>query len=154
MQVDFKSSRSLTLKEEFTSFLPTEPVTKYEENPALYEYFIEDYGTHYWSSATLGGYLYLRTTITEQFQMNSDEKNITGELEASFKENLKIKAEAGKTTSTVSDRFRKNTKSEFRYYGGTQIGDLGGEKPIGWVSLSDVFLLFKIFLFFLFFNLA
>lgn len=135
MQVDFRTARSLTLNEDFTNCLPSEPVKKYEDDPALYDGFIADYGTHYWSSAIFGGYLYLRTTIEEQYRMNSDERSITLELEASFKEKLKAKTEAEQVTSTVSDRFRKNTRSEFAYFGGTPVGGgIGGDEPVGWVS--------------------
>lgn len=138
MQVDFRTARSLTLNEDFTQCLPTDPVMKYEENPTLYDGFIDDYGTHYWSSAIFGGYLYLRTVIDDQYLMNSDQKNITAELEASFMEKLKLKTEAEHVTSTVSDSFKKNSESKFAFFGGTVPANISdAEKPTGWVSCKN-----------------
>ncbi|KAH9387861.1 hypothetical protein TYRP_009059 [Tyrophagus putrescentiae] len=108
-QVDFYLPKQLfsSLSRSFTDFFDAgTPVKKYINDTARYDDFVSTFGTHYFTQASLGGYMSMKTGI------------ISGG------------AEYEKAKEKSGENFNKATKITFAYLGGDPVSiDLDSQKP-------------------------
>jgi len=99
----------------------------------MYDQFVENFGTHYFEMGIFGGYLYQKTFIEDSYMMSSDEHEVTANLEASFGGMVKATAEAEESRKKVSESFKKNSQTQFFFYGGTPV-TISQDDPSGFME--------------------
>ena len=121
IQIGFRPARRLTLNDAFRDTLETKLIQTYEAIPTVYDKFLADFGTHYFDTAILGGYLYLKSVIKNDYVMQSDEQSLEVNLKASFAERVKATTDIDTSKKKVTESFRTNSEHRISYYGGQGI---------------------------------
>lgn len=131
IQVDFYLPQELwpSLSKSFTNFF-SGPVLPYANNSAKYDNFVDTFGTHYFGHASLGGFMNMKTVITEELYSSSSSSELEVKLEANYRSIVSAGAEYNKQKEKNGEAFNKNTKITFAYLGGDPISlELDSEKP-------------------------
>lgn len=104
----------------FRKYLDEFPL-RYEDNPELYQKFIDSFGTHYFESAKFGGYLYQKTIIENSYLYKSNMKDISVNVKAklsTFFVTASVGVDVQKSSSSVNEEFSSNSESHFSHFGG------------------------------------
>ncbi|CAG5124603.1 unnamed protein product [Candidula unifasciata] len=117
-RVDFIPSWVIELDRFAAAYIDRRISGTFESNPAAYNRFIENFGTHYFSTANFGGYIRVTFETSSSYFYSRTDSEVKSKAKASF---LKIiSAHGGRVTgSTTEDStFVQQSTQSIRYFGG------------------------------------
>ena len=124
------------------SFLAT-LADDYEDEPEGYEEFIETFGTHYYSSATVGPFIRNQFSVSEKYYLEHNEANIKQESLNWFTNWYDSHANKKTAKLNIDKNFEASTVSRAEIYGGQS--EIFEDKGVdGWLETAvDVPTIFK-----------
>ncbi|CAL1530299.1 unnamed protein product [Lymnaea stagnalis] len=90
----------------------------YETNPRSYNRFINQFGTHYFSTANFGGYIKVVSETTMDYLYSRSESEAKANAKASFLKIISVHGGQVSGSTTVDERFTSASTQSIRYYGG------------------------------------
>ncbi len=91
----------------------------YNQNPGLYQKFLNDYGTHFFQESLFGGLMKIDSLTTKQYAMTHTAKTMASEAGISFLGFLGVSGGASKMQQNMDRIYQQSSVIRESYYGGT-----------------------------------
>jgi len=117
--VRMRSARSITMSEDAEKFMEDLPKT-FEEDPGLYQEFIDEYGTHYHSDAKFGGVVRVLLETNSKYYEKKSDLEVEAAAKGTIQNILSAKGSSSGGSNKVDDEFTKNTAKTTRVFGGVK----------------------------------
>ncbi len=133
VQMDFKPFVTLKPNNAFVHFLAKLPAT-YSANPAVYQEFLDTFGTHYFESGIFGGYLRQETIVEDRYRYETNDRDITTNVQAKYQVMVSAKVGVDTSKNTKSVTFDRSTRTSRYYYGGKTnlVNEMSAEQFAKW----------------------
>ena len=111
------------------------PVRKYIDAQQEYDSFLDAFGTHYFDKSYLGGFLYMRTEVKEDYFNRERELEVEAKISASYEAIVKGDAQFKVKASDEMKAFLSNSSMIMEYLGGEPLTlDMDKDAPTEYVS--------------------
>ena len=118
--MDLAPHYALTPNANFQQFLSKQLANKkYDtKSKALFDEFLDTFGTHYFESGLFGGYLLQETLIDDNYRYTTSDQDIDANLNAGYLAMVKGQIDVNHAISRQSTSFQQATHTSSHYYGG------------------------------------
>ncbi|XP_059159771.1 perivitellin-2 67 kDa subunit-like [Physella acuta] len=117
-RVNVNPPQNLALDNYAKTYIDTTLTGTYDSNPNVYNKFIETYGTHYFSTASFGGYVRMLFEITKEYFSTKSEVDIEANAKASYMQMVSVSGGGSSSNVKIDETFKSNSKQTIKYYGG------------------------------------
>lgn len=91
--------------------------SSYEANPAMFDHFIDVFGTHFWAKGKFGGFAFYRAAVVNEFLYKRTEESLRTDLTASYYA-VSGKLSGEVSSASASAEFNSSAKVDFKVLGG------------------------------------
>ncbi|XP_059142064.1 perivitellin-2 67 kDa subunit-like [Physella acuta] len=116
--VDLHPSEAIELDYFAQNYIDRKLKDSFESDPAAYFKFIYTFGTHYFSSANFGGFIWMLFETNKDYFYSHSESDIETNAKVSFLDFISLHGGGTSTTSTIDQTFSQATTETIKYYGG------------------------------------
>jgi len=117
--VRMRSARVITMSDDAELFMEDLPKT-FEEDPELYQEFIDEYGTHYHSEAKFGGVVRVLLETNSKYYEKKSDLEVEAAAKGTIQNILSAQGSSSGGSNKVDDEFTKNTAKTTRVFGGVK----------------------------------
>ncbi|XP_059142063.1 perivitellin-2 67 kDa subunit-like [Physella acuta] len=117
-RVDVNPSWALELDRFAQIYIDRMLTGTFASNPIAYNRFINEFGTHYFSSANFGGFIWMLFETNTDYFYSQTEREIQRNAKASFLKIISLRGGTVTGSTTVDQRFESSTTQTVKYYGG------------------------------------
>ncbi|BFZ00947.1 hypothetical protein BsWGS_03986 [Bradybaena similaris] len=90
----------------------------FESNPAAYNTFINNFGTHYFSTANFGGYIRVTFETSSSYFYSRTDSEVKSKAKASFLKIISAQGGHVSGSTTEDSTFKEQSTQSIRYFGG------------------------------------
>ncbi|CAG0896999.1 unnamed protein product [Darwinula stevensoni] len=118
VRADLVPQWELKLGKFISSFVDLQLPPTFAQDPAAYDKFIAQFGTHYFQNGKYGGVLKLVLETKSEYFSSKTDVQVKNQAEASFLQAFKLDGSQSQGKTNIDERFKELTTKTIRYYGG------------------------------------